>query len=205
MTAAAPITCGFYGKLPSRGDFCRAGLPRDFIDAWDGWLQNGLAASRDQLGAAWLPAWMEAPIWRFALAAGVCGAAAVVGLWLPSVDRAGRHFPLTLAASSAVLGAADLLATTAGVLTALEQAGLAALDELLTPEALAQLVAEAIAAPAAAMEPAAVPPKGTLWWTDGSPRVAPCARRFGGLPSAAEFATFLTAPALSAITEGNTA
>ena len=29
---------GFYGKLPARGDFVRAALPRDFTDRWDAWL-----------------------------------------------------------------------------------------------------------------------------------------------------------------------
>ncbi len=50
---------------------------------------------------------MEAPIWRFLLPAGACGAQAALGVWLPSVDRVGRQFPLALCAL-APLGA-DLL------------------------------------------------------------------------------------------------
>ena len=40
------VVAGFYGKLPARGDFVRAGLPRDFIDPWDAWLQSVIAGSR---------------------------------------------------------------------------------------------------------------------------------------------------------------
>ena len=89
---------GLFGKLPARGDFVRAGLPGDFVAAWDHWLEEVIGATRARLGAAWLPAFLEAPVWRFALAPGLCGAASVSGLWLPSVDRVGRYYPLTLAA-----------------------------------------------------------------------------------------------------------
>ena len=92
------LSVGFYGKLPARGDFVRVGLPRDFTDPWDDWLQSVLAGSRALMGEAWLPAFLEAPVWRFALPPGMCGAQAVLGLMLPSVDRAGRYFPLTFAA-----------------------------------------------------------------------------------------------------------
>ena len=61
------VTAGFYGKLPARGDFVRAGLPRDFTDPWDDWLQSVIAGSRSLMGDAWLPAFLEAPVWRFTL------------------------------------------------------------------------------------------------------------------------------------------
>src|SRR5260370_2664306 len=95
LSAAA---IGFCGKLPARGDFVTAGLPRRFAEAWHDWLQPVLAASRRALGEDWLAAWLEAPIWRFALSPGTCGPDSVLGLWMPSVDRVGRHFPLTFAA-----------------------------------------------------------------------------------------------------------
>ena len=90
---------GFYGKVPTRGDFVSRRLPRLFVDAWDPWLQEALAASREQLGEAWLDYYLTSPMWRFALASGVCGEPAWLGLLMPSVDRVGRYFPLTLAAS----------------------------------------------------------------------------------------------------------
>ena len=42
---------GFYGKLPSEGDFVTRRLPWEFTSAWDAWLQQGVHASRAALGA----------------------------------------------------------------------------------------------------------------------------------------------------------
>ena len=121
-----PGRVGFFGKLPGRGDFVRRDLPNTFVDVWDQWLQHGIAASRDTLGDGWLDAWLCAPIWRFALPAGVCGPDAWVGVMMPSVDRAGRYFPLTLAASAGAPAAAVLAGDW---IAALEAVALSALDE----------------------------------------------------------------------------
>jgi type VI secretion system protein ImpM len=88
---------GIYGKLPCNGDFLVRRVPQDFIDGWDNWLQQGLAASRARLGGEWLEVFLTSPMWRFHLEAGCVGARACVGLVVPSVDRVGRYFPLTLA------------------------------------------------------------------------------------------------------------
>jgi len=129
---------GFYGKIPSRGDFVRSGLPHAFIDPWDCWLQQRIAASREELGEAWTAAWLEAPIWSFALPPGICGPDSVLGLWMPSVDRVGRHFPLTLAAIASDGDMRALVSGNGGFLYAAEQAGLAAVENDLTPEELAE-------------------------------------------------------------------
>ena len=89
---------GFAGKIPARGDFVHAGLPRDFTDPWHDWQSLVIAGSRTLMGEAWLDAFLEAPVWRFILPPGLCGARAAVGLIMPSVDKVGRYFPLTLAA-----------------------------------------------------------------------------------------------------------
>ena len=91
------MTSGVYGKLASRGDFVSRGLPHSFIQPWDAWLAAGLLASQEQLGAQWLDAYLVSPLWRFALAPDVCGPTAVVGVLMPSIDRVGRYFPLTIA------------------------------------------------------------------------------------------------------------
>jgi len=88
---------GFFGKVRSHGDFVARRLPASFTRVWDDWLQSGLQASREQLGPGWLNTYLSSPIWRFALAPGVCGAQAWAGVLMPSVDRVGRHFPLTIA------------------------------------------------------------------------------------------------------------
>ncbi len=90
---------GWYGKIPSLGDFISRRLPAGFIDAWDSWLQHSMAASRAQLGERWLDLYLTGPIWRFALMPGVCGAESGIwaGVLMPSVDKVGRYFPLTIA------------------------------------------------------------------------------------------------------------
>jgi type VI secretion system protein ImpM len=88
---------GFYGKLPTHGDFLRRRISDAFVGAWDTWLQSAIAASRDALADRWLDIYLTSPAWRFVCAAGACGPRAVAGLIVPSVDRVGRYFPLTVA------------------------------------------------------------------------------------------------------------
>lgn len=179
MPGVLTLTAGLFGKLPARGDFVRVGLPRSFTDPWDEWLKQGIAASRQVLGEEWMAAWMEAPVWRFALAPGLCGPDAVSGLWLPSVDRVGRCFPLTLAALVPCLGAAWL--------DGAEALGRAALEEDLGPEAIAAGLA---ALPASDATGADAP---CLCWTEGGPRVPPCRLAAPALPPPADFAAMLDA------------
>ena len=89
---------GFYGKLPSHGDFLRRRVSDAFVTVWDEWLQRSLAASKSALGARWLDVYLTSPAWRFACAAGVVGQRSVIGLMVPSVDRVGRYFHLTVVA-----------------------------------------------------------------------------------------------------------
>ena len=91
------FTPGFFGKIPSHGDFISRRLPRQFIEPWDQWLQGGISASREQLGQEWLNIFLVSPIWQFGLMPGLCGDEAWVGVMMPSVDKVGRYYPLTLA------------------------------------------------------------------------------------------------------------
>lgn len=90
------MSVGFYGKLPSHGDFLSRRVSEAFIDPWDAWLRDSLAASHAALGPQWLDVYLTSPAWRFVCAAGVCGPAPVAGVLAPSVDRVGRYFPLTI-------------------------------------------------------------------------------------------------------------
>jgi type VI secretion system protein ImpM len=89
---------GFYGKLPSHGDFLRRRVSDAFVGVWDAWLQECVTASRLALGDRWLDVYLTSPAWRFGCAAGACGPLPVIGVMVPSVDRVGRYFPLTLVA-----------------------------------------------------------------------------------------------------------
>jgi type VI secretion system protein ImpM len=88
---------GFFGKVPSHGDFVTRELPRAFLDVWDRWLQECIAASKSRLGERWLDVYLTSPIWRFAVGPGICGTSGWAGVLMPSVDRVGRYFPLTIA------------------------------------------------------------------------------------------------------------
>jgi len=168
----APAVTGLFGKLPARGDFVRAGLPEDFVAPWDFWCREMMAASRAELGEAWADAWMEAPIWHFLLPPGACGPLAALGVWLPSVDKVGRHFPLALCALSP--SAVDLC-DGADWLMAAEEAGLAGVLEDVPHEALAARLAEPVS-------DRMTPEDGAcLWWTEGAPNVAPARRIVAGL------------------------
>ena len=88
---------GYYGKLPTYGDFIQKRLPRDFVQPWDDWLQTGIAAAKERLPQEWLTHYLNCPAWKFVLAGGVCGSQACAGVTIPSVDRVGRYFNFTLA------------------------------------------------------------------------------------------------------------
>lgn len=91
---------GWHGKLPSLGDFASRRLDAAFIEPWDGWLAAGLLALREARPDTWLDAYLGSPSWRFLLMPGVlpgtAGTQAWCGVLMPSVDRVGRYFPLTL-------------------------------------------------------------------------------------------------------------
>jgi len=95
--AGAP---GWHGKLPSLGDFASRRLDGSFIEPWDGWLAAGMLALRQANTEGWLQAYLASPSWRFLLMPGVmpgaAGAQAWAGVLMPSVDRVGRYFPLTV-------------------------------------------------------------------------------------------------------------
>jgi type VI secretion system protein ImpM len=90
------LAVGFYGKLPVLGDFVRRHVVDGTVVAWDAWLQQALAASREQLGDGWLDLYLTAPMWRFFAQPGVLDEQPVAGVLFPSVDRVGRHFPFTV-------------------------------------------------------------------------------------------------------------
>jgi type VI secretion system protein ImpM len=213
VTAGAATT-GFCGKLPARADFVIRRLPLAAVEAWHEWLQDALAAMRDALGDSWLDAYLYGPIWRFALAPGLIGTSAIAGTLMPSVDRVGRYFPLTIMlplGSGAAL--AGMVAADPGWFAAAEEVSLMALGEGTELDDLdariAALVPGQVAAFGLALAPGAPPSPGrvlavddaafpadalaqldrsaSLWWTLGSERMAPVALIAQGLPAPAAF------------------
>jgi len=124
--AAVP---GWYGKLPSLGDFASRRLPVEFVKTWDACLQEVIAASRDALGERWFDAYLTMPIWRFVFLPGLVTQSGWAGVLMPSVDRVGRHFPLTIAMELPSFAAAAFAAFDgAQWFAGLEEAALAVLD-----------------------------------------------------------------------------
>lgn len=93
------MRCALFGKLPSKRDFVSLGMERPFLDLWESWLQTGVALSRDTMGELWQDAFLAAPIWRFWLGSRIAGTA-TAGAVMPSVDRIGRYFPLSVCAAA---------------------------------------------------------------------------------------------------------
>lgn len=155
---AGPPTPGWYGKLPALGDFASRRLDPGWIARWDGWLAAGLQGLREAEPEAWLPRYLGAPAWRFALLPGVLEDDTLrVGTLVPSVDRVGRYFPLVLA-SPPLPQPADLIAAVALWHWAgqLEDIAITALQQDWDADALEQALAEL--ADATVSAPLALPP-----------------------------------------------
>jgi type VI secretion system protein ImpM len=187
---------GWFGKIPNLGDFVSRRLPSEFIRPWDDWLQRGMATAREALGEAWPEAYLVAPIRRFWLAPGVLGAASWAGLLMPSIDRVGRHFPLTIAGTSEglapVLAACEWFRSLDGVARqALDED--CGVDEL--ERALARIPAAPDGEPAHELAGGLLRPFGeaancSVWWCDDASAEASFLCTVA-LPPADSFATLL--------------
>jgi type VI secretion system protein ImpM len=147
---------GWYGKLPSLGDFASRRLEADFIEPWDLWLGEAMQAQRESMGDAWLDAYLQSPPWRFVLMPGVLSGfdpgLIVAGVLMPSVDRVGRYFPLTIAATIASLPTSSLAyEALLAWLHRLEDTALDALQDDWTIEQLEGALAD-LAPPSASVE-----------------------------------------------------
>jgi len=92
----AEYESGIFGKLPAHGDFIHRSLTPEFISIWDDWLQHYIAGSQEQIGDSWIDLYLTSPIWRFMLSEGCIDSNSWAGLMLPSVDKVGRYFPISI-------------------------------------------------------------------------------------------------------------
>lgn len=154
------MRCSLFGKLAAKRDFIALSVPRDFLSAWEPWMQGCVSASRDSLGDSWLEAYLSAPIWRFWLGADICGGA-VVGALMSSLDGMGRYYPLTVLAYAGVgdaIAPPDIDAHDQWFMTA-EEFLLSTLDKEVTFEAITNALDE-LSAPA--HQPTDLPSKDLL-------------------------------------------
>lgn len=150
------LTTGFYGKIPATGDFVGRGLPGNFVRAWDRWVAAHLAPLQSS------GAWPDHLALRFILGPDANGPMA--GIVLPSHDRAGRRFPLTVA-SPVSFPTSSLALTAAEWFAAVEDAADAARQGELSADEFAGALAE-LSFPDTRAEDA--PLIGIALWTNGT-------------------------------------
>jgi type VI secretion system protein ImpM len=109
---------------------------------------------------------------------------------MPSVDKAGRYFPLTIAATAQGDWAPDV-GPLARFLEEAEEAGRDALELDLAPTALLERIQDAFVAgdaPSAALD---LVSGQAAWWTEGGPRVAARSEAGADLPEGNRFAALI--------------
>ena len=218
---ATGIGVGFCGKLPSHGDFLHRRLPAPLVGRWDDWLDAGLGASREALGEGWRERYLLSPIRRFAISAGCCGNEALAGILMPSVDRVGRYYPLTIMAMLPEDSAPASLAFAAtDWYAAIEELALSCLTDgfdfdgfdarlaaMPVPTGIAVWpeesgfacvdpeigIEQALPALLATLLQTGNAPY-TLWWTVGAAGLGARCRAYPGLPASAAFVDLLLPP-----------
>ncbi|KAA8998157.1 type VI secretion system-associated protein TagF [Affinibrenneria salicis] len=88
-------TLGWYGKLPSTGDFLQRRLPDALVHHWAHWFHMGLvnwqkAESQDDPQRQF----RKAPVWNFVIPATLGNQFVQMGCLLPASDRVGRQYPI---------------------------------------------------------------------------------------------------------------
>jgi type VI secretion system protein ImpM len=195
MAVTRAQSVGYFGKIPVRGDFVGTGLPLECVKTWDRVVSANLASAKGNLQDRWLDIWLQAPVWRFALPATLCGPDPLLGLWMPSIDKAGRHFPLMIAAVCSGATPEEMARHGTAWLDIAEDTGRTAIADDLTP---AELTARIPPAPDLTATPDTGLPYDLqprrcagLWWTLGSPLVPEKGLVLDTMPDAATFRAML--------------
>jgi type VI secretion system ImpM family protein len=149
-----------FGKLPAHGDFIARGMTMEERDAIDRWLAQSLAEAQAALGEGFAERYDRAPPWR-CIIPDSAGEAWEAGALAPSIDSAGRRFPIYLG----VVGIAPENAEDAS----------AACEALLYDAFEGGWDVDALADAAAATVPVSGPDHagGARWWTLGGEDFAP--------------------------------
>jgi type VI secretion system protein ImpM len=89
----------WFGKLPCIGDFCSWNMPHTLVDELDAWLSSCMSICEKTHSENWLSAYFQTTMCGFFWPAGTCQNLkdqSAFGVLMPSVDKAGRAFPLLL-------------------------------------------------------------------------------------------------------------
>lgn len=145
-----------FGKLPAHGDFVARGIDAARQDALDAAISRSMQLAMTAFGDTFEDRFLAAPPWRCAVPhdAGFLG-----GALAPSLDRAGRLYPVFLA------GSAPSLATARHAAAACEGLLFTAIPEQWSADRLWDEARAAVDSTAAADQTDDVVPSG--WWLDG--------------------------------------
>jgi len=211
------VAPGFFGKVPSRGDFLSRRVPEGLGDRWEGWLAGLVTAASGAASGGWPEPWLTAPLWHFVLGSAISPPLGAAGVLVASADRVGRLFPFTIigVASGPPDRSLRILIGWAG---RAERLMLAALDDGFDPQALDDALLELGPPPAVAGSARAVgrwhlpldgdwpsesadplacsaisapAPGQSVWYCRGSSRLPSTYLRCDGLPGVAAAAAMI--------------
>lgn len=161
-----PVTW-LFGKMPAHGDFVSRGLDPDTRDALDRWLSDEMVAARTAFGEGFEAAYDGASPWLMVSDGGA-------GAICPSMDSAGRRFPLMVGRTPAEGDEAT------GIARACENAIYRAFQDSMTADELHVALAQEVP-----VEGDPAPVDG--WWREANdvlPAAMIAGRRPGGLIAA---------------------
>ncbi len=92
---------GWFGKLPSAGDFVSRRMSYTVQQFWDRWCASGMESLKAGNPLTGWEFWRNTPKWAFLIPAQPGIAQAQAGVLAPSCDRVGRNFPLLVCLSLA--------------------------------------------------------------------------------------------------------
>ena len=87
---------GWYGKLPSAGDFLQRRFPEALTRQWSLWFQVGLLnwQKREEQRSAEPQRFAKAPVWNFVVPPMLGSQLVQMGCLLPARDSVGRQYPV---------------------------------------------------------------------------------------------------------------
>ncbi len=98
---------GFFGKVPSKGDFVTNEISSKASERLHTFFIDGMNLARSELQHDWIERYSTAPLWYFYLPPELVDDKAYIGAWMVSVDSVDRHFPFialsTLSSTPATL------------------------------------------------------------------------------------------------------
>jgi type VI secretion system protein ImpM len=106
---------GWYGKLPSAGDFVSRRMPYALQQFWDRWCAAGVEALKERNPVSGWSQWGAMPKWAFILPTQPGVPIAQFGILAPSCDRVGRNYPLLITTPLLDANALSLLPRAAAI------------------------------------------------------------------------------------------